>query len=282
VKNFFKDLGHRCGVVIESKSTSSVKKARDELVEKMGLRKPVMLFGDMGYIPWFSHFPDDYHFGGHTFVICGFNWGDTFLASDLDPKAIGTKKGFYATITMEQLEKARNSHHKPLPPKNTWLEFDFNGFHPPTPEDIYSSIRQTINDMLNPPISNAGIRGIRRTGREMQKWIRMFDEKTARAVLFNLHVFIDIGGTGGGIFRFMYARFLKEAAEITANPALSEISEIIEDSGRQFSETGKLFMNPESPYDMEDRIKQANNRLNDIANMETVAYKQLLRAIPSP
>ena len=32
VKNFFKDLGSRCGVVIESKSTSSVKKAREALV----------------------------------------------------------------------------------------------------------------------------------------------------------------------------------------------------------------------------------------------------------
>ena len=182
---------------------------------------------------------------------------------------------------MEQLKKVRNSPYKPFPPKNTWFEFDFGGFHPPTPEDIYSSIRQTINDMLNPPISNAGIRGIRRTGQEMQKWIRMFDEKTARLILFNIHIFIDIGGTGGGIFRYMYARFLREAAEIASNPALAEISEIIEGSGRQFSETGKLFKDPEPPYDLEDRISQANDRLNDIANMETVAYKQLLKAIPS-
>ena len=134
--------------------------------------------------------------------------------------------------------------------------------------------------MLNPPISNAGIKGIRRTGQEMQKWTRMFDEKTARMILFNTHIFIDIGGTGGGIFRFMYARFLKEASEITANPSLAEISEIIEGSGRQFSETGKLFKDYENAYDMEDRVQQASDRLNDIANIETVAYKQLLQAIP--
>ena len=280
VKNFFTDLGARCGVMIESKSTSSVKKARESLVEKMGLREPVMVFGDMAYIPWFSHFPDDYHFGGHTFVICGFNWGDTFLASDIDPKSSGIKKGFYAPITIEQLEKARNSLYKPFPPKNTWLEFDFSGYHAPRPEDIYSSIRQTINDMLNPPISNAGIKGIRRTGQEMKKWTKMYDEKSARMILFNIHIFIDIGGTGGGIFRFMYSRFLKEASAITSNPALAEISEIIEDSGRQFSETGKLFKDYETPYDMEERIIQATDKLNDIANVETIAYKKLLQAIP--
>jgi len=79
----------------------------------------------------------------------------------------------------------------------------------------------------------------------------------------------------------MYSRFLKEASEITSNPALAEISEIIEDSGRQFSETGKLFKNHEHVYDVEDRINQANDKLNDIANIETVAYKRLLQAIPS-
>ncbi len=280
VKNFFTDLGARCGVIIESKSTSSIHKARESLVEKMGLRKPVMLFGDMAYIPWFSHLPEDYHFGGHTFVICGFNWGNTFLASDIDPKSSGIKKGFYATITIEQLEKARNSPYRPFPPKNTWLEFDFSAYHPPRPEDIYSSIRQTITDMLNPPISNAGIRGIRRTGQEMKRWTRIYDENTLRMILFNIYIFIDIGGTGGGIFRFMYSRFLKEASAITSNPALLEISEIIEDSGRQFSETGKLFKDHEHNYDLEDRIKKASDKLNDIANIETVAYKKLLQVIP--
>jgi hypothetical protein len=83
--------------------------------------------------------------------------------------------------------------------------------------------------------------------KEMMKWTKMYDEKTARMILFHIHIFIDIGGTGGGIFRFMYSRFLKEASEITSNPALAEISEILEASGRQLS--------------------------------ETVAYKQLLQAI---
>jgi hypothetical protein len=40
-------------------------------------------------------------------------------------------------------------------------------------------------------------------------------------------------------------------------------------------------MNHEHVYDVEDRISQANDKLNDIANMETVAYKQLMQAIPS-
>ena len=88
VKNFFSDLGTRCGVRIESISTSSIKKSRMSLEEKLARQEPIMLFGDMAYIPWFSHFPDDYHFGGHTFVICGYDGRDTLLASDIEPQGL--------------------------------------------------------------------------------------------------------------------------------------------------------------------------------------------------
>jgi hypothetical protein len=135
-KEFFSDIGKRAGVKIEAKSTSSVKKAETLLLEKLSKKEPVMIYGDMGFLPWFD-LPKDYHFGGHTFIICGFDGEDTCLASDIDPKASGLKKGFYHPISLEQLRKARSSHYKPFPPKNTWLELDFKNFHSPRTEDIY-------------------------------------------------------------------------------------------------------------------------------------------------
>ncbi len=71
------------------------------------------------------------------------------------------KRGFYYPITLEQLRNARNSPYKPYSPKNKWLEFDFSDFHTSTIEDIYSSIKQTADLMLNPPIKNIGIKGIK-------------------------------------------------------------------------------------------------------------------------
>jgi len=43
--------------------------------------------------------------------------------------------------------------------------------------------------------------------------------------LFNLYIFIEIGGTGGGCFRYMYSRFLKESAKVTKNNQLMELAE---------------------------------------------------------
>ncbi|MCJ7666639.1 MAG: BtrH N-terminal domain-containing protein, partial [Actinobacteria bacterium] len=142
-KDFFNDIGKRTSVKIEIRSTASEKKAEEALLAKMEQKEPVMVFGDMGYLPWFD-FPKGYHFGGHTFVVCGYDGKDNLLTSDMDPKATGPKKGFYSSITLEQLRKARSSKYKPFPPKNTYLEFDFKKFRFPGKSEIYSAIRQNM------------------------------------------------------------------------------------------------------------------------------------------
>jgi hypothetical protein len=223
--------------------------------------------------------PEEYHFGGHTFVVCGYNGKDTVLASDMDQKASGLKKGFYYPITLEQLRKARGSKFKPFPPKNTYLEFDFSNFHKPTKKDIYSSIRQTIDVMLKPPISNIGVKGMRKTAKMLQKWPHMFSDYELRMNLFSLYIFIEIGGTGGGCFRYMYSRFLKEAAEITKNKKLEIASQMIHESGKLFTEIGLLFKESETVKDITDRIDKACELFEKIADKEEKTYQLLSEII---
>ncbi len=61
--------------------------------------------------------------------------------------------------------------------------------------------------MLNLPISNLGIKGIGRTADEIRKWKDLFDEREFRLNLFTLYVFIEIGGIGGGSFRYIFQVF---------------------------------------------------------------------------
>ena len=279
VKNFFQDLGRRTSVKIEVKSTSSEKKAESTLLEKLSKKIPVMVYGDMGFLPWFD-LPEGYHFGGHTFVVCGYDSKDTVLASDMDQKASGLKKGFYYRITLEQLRKARNSPYKPFPPKNTYLEFDFSAYHPPKEEDIYSSINQTVHSMLNPPISNFGVKGIRRSAKEITKWPNVFEEEELRMNLFTVYIFIEIGGTGGGCFRYMYSRFLKEAAETTSNKALEKAALMIFESGKLFSELGLLFKDSETATNLEERIREAEEKFIKIADVEEETFQYLAENIP--
>lgn len=280
VKNFFQDLGKRTSVTTELKSTSSEKKAERILLDNLLRKEPVMVYADMGFLPWFD-LPEGYHFGGHTFVICGYDGKDTVLASDMDQKASGLKRGFFYPITLEQLRKARNSPYKPFPPKNAYLEFDFSDYHPPKDEDIYFSINQTVHSMLNPPISNFGIKGIRRSAKEITKWPNLFNDKELRLNLFTIYIFIEIGGTGGGCFRYMYSRFLREAAEITSNKALEEAASMIFESGKHFSELGQLFDDAETATNIEERIRAAKEKFITIADMEEEAFQYLAENIPT-
>ncbi len=278
-KDFFNDIGRRTSVKIKVKSTTSEKKAEGALLEKLTRKEPVMVFGDMGYLPWFD-FPEDYHFGGHTFLVCGYDGEDTVLASDMDPKATGPKKGFFSSISLEQLRKARNSKYKPFPPKNTYLEFDFKNFRSPEKDWIYSAIKQNMESMLNPPISNLGIKGIRKTAGEIGKWKELFNERELRLNLFTLYIFIEIGGTGGGSFRYMYSRFLMEAAKITENNRLLEAAGMVNDSGKIFTKIGLMFKDAENVPDLDDRIKKAQALFLNVAEAEESAFSYLLENIP--
>jgi hypothetical protein len=277
-KDFFDDIGKRTGVDIRVISTSSVKKAESSLLEKLEQKEPVMLFGDMGYLPWFE-FPEEYHFGGHTFVVCGYDGQDTVLASDMDQRASGLKKGFYCPTTLEQLNRARSSPHKPFPAKNTYLEFDFSKYRQPTAEDIYSSIQQTVESLLNPPIKNIGVKGLRHSAKEIKKWSELFNDYDLRMNLFSIFIFFEIGGTGGGCFRYMYSRFLKEAAEVTRNDKLMDASVKIQKAGEMYTDIGLLFKEAEKIKDIDERITKASDIFLSIADLEEETFSELSQYI---
>jgi hypothetical protein len=273
-KGFFDDVGRRTGVRIRTVTTTSAKKAEEALLERLRKDEPVMLFADMGLLPWFD-FPQEYHFGGHSFVVCGFDGRDTVLASDMDSKAAGEKKGFYHPISLKRLKEARSSPYKPFPPKNIFLEFDFSDYHLPTAHDIYSSIGQTAESQLNPPIKNVGVKGIRYAAKEILKWPGQFSDSELRMNLFSLYVFIEIGGTGGGCFRYMYSRFLEESAAIAKNDSLLRPAGKIRRAGGLFSELGSSFKESEKAKDLDERIAKAGALLGAIADIEEDAYTEL-------
>lgn len=275
VKIFFTDIGKRTRTEIKLLTSTSPVRAENRLLEMVKDQKPVMVFGDMAYLPWFD-FPEEYHFGGHTFVICGYDGDKTLLASDIDPKASGLKRGIYSPITLEELKKARSSTYKPFPPHNAWLEFDFSKYRFPDEQDILGSIKQTARSMLNPPITNTGIKGFMRTAKEMLRWPSQFDDDNLKISLFNIYIYIEIGGTGGGCFRYMYSRFLKESSEILSDRVLSEASDLIFKSGIIFSEIAGLFKDMEHiNSNKETLIKEATFKFKQIAEIEENAFTLL-------
>lgn len=263
-----KTAGRRTGVRVESFQTNSARKAEKALLDMLAAGEPVMVHVDMGFLPYFD-LPEGYHFGGHVVVVAGY-----------DPKTrqvlIADRDEELHPVSMEDLEKARGSKFKPFPPRHTWYTFDFSGKRPPEPEEVRQAIREVVTAMLDPPITNLGVKGIRKAARRTLKWPEIMDEEELRYACFNIFIFIDAeGGTGGGIFRYMYSRFLRQAAEVTGDDRLIAVADEFQRIGDRWqvvAETFKLAVRADDPT---ATLLEIRSPLLELADLEEAAWSRL-------
>lgn len=79
--------------------------------------------------------------------------------------------------------------------------------------------------MLKTPLPLVGVRGIRLLSRQLAKWPDKLGEKQTILNLGHVIRMQEEIGTGGGGFRFIYAAFLQEAAEVLQNDKLIDLSQ---------------------------------------------------------
>lgn len=268
--------GRRTGVHVQRFATGSAKKAEQALLPMLEAGQPVMLLVDMGFLPYFKDLPEDYHFGYHVVVACGYDpQTREVLIADRDQPL--------HPISWEQLAKARGSKFKPFPPRHTWFNFDFSQKRDPTPEEVSEAIRQMCANMLEGPISNLGVAGIRKAARAIPKWPDTMDAEALRWACFNAFIFIDAeGGTGGGIFRYMLGRFLQEASVITGTDRLAEIGQDFEAIGDRWQEVAQIFREGSRLDDPNPILAKTTAPLMEIADLEESAWRKLLALAEAP
>ena len=259
--------GRRTGVRIDVHQTGSASKAERELLTALACG-PVMLKVDMGFLPYFK-LPEGYHFGGHVVVA---------MSADeaRGQVAIADRNQRLHTISLDDLAKARGSKFKPFPPCNTWYGFEFSGRHAPTADEIRAAIRECVAGMLEPPISNLGVAGIRKAGARVGQWCATMKPDELAFACFNAFVFIDAtGGTGGGLFRYMYGRFLAEAAKITGEPGLRSVARGMREVGDAWQQIATSFKKASAAKAPEPHLARCAAGLSQVAEQEQVLWTQL-------
>jgi len=260
--------GRRTGVVVESYTTSSARKAERTLLEMLDAGQPVMIYCDMGFLPYFDFGDKEYHFGGHAVVVCGYD-------AKTRQVLIADRDGVYP-VSMEDLAKARGSKYKPFPPLHKWYTFDFSHKRQPTADEVRQAIAEQTKGMLEPPISNIGVKGIRKAAKRALKWPDQMDKDELRFALFNAFIFIDAtGGTGGGIFRYMFSRFLREAAEITGDARLNESADAFQHIGDRWQGVAAIFKGGWEANDPAAVLPETTAPLIEIADLEKTAWGRL-------
>ena len=272
VEGLEKTVCRRTSVGVSVRTTSSLRTARTSLERLVDAQTPTMLYVDMGMLDYLG-LPDGYHFGAHTIVVVGSDGADGGLfVGDRDPE--------FHPIGWDELEQARSSTFKPFPPKNKWFEFDFSSYSPATPEDIRTAILECCDGMLSPPIANLGVRGIRTAATKAAKWPTIMDEESLRRTCVNAAIFIEpTGGTGGGIFRYLYARFLREVSPALADPALLPIADSFEAIGDRWEAAAAGLHTAAEAEAPEAALEPVVESLSEVAEAEERAWSDLEAAI---
>jgi len=174
--------GRRTGVRVEKHITSSSRKAEKSLLEMLETGQPVMMNVDMGFLPYFD-LPEDFHFGGHAIVVCGYD-------PEKKEVLIADRNKDLHPVSLEILAKARGSTHKPFPPQNMWFTFDFSQKRQPTTREIWAAIAEVCDNMLHGPISNIGVRGIQRAAKEILQWPKKMTSEEISWACFNTYILL--------------------------------------------------------------------------------------------
>ena len=202
-------------------------------------------------------------------MVCGYDpETDQVLVADRDEEL--------HQVSMEDLEKARSSTFKPFPPKNQWHTFDFAGKRAPTAGEVRQAILEQSQPMLEPPIRNIGVKGIRKAAQQVPKWPEKLDPNELQFALFNAYIFISpVGGTGGGCFRYMFSRFLRQAAIITGDARLEESAGEFQRIGDRWEELGEWFHKTSKADDPASLLGESAASLNALADQEEAAWGRL-------
>ncbi|KKN18116.1 hypothetical protein LCGC14_0959010 [marine sediment metagenome] len=205
------------GITLRKQSFTSADKGWEESKKLINQDIPLILRIDMGYLPYYE-FQDDYHFGGHTITLAGYD-------DEKDIAYVGdTIYEDFQKVPIETLKKGRNSTYGPsfMHPKNVQYSMQRrpDGKHPPLAAGVKLAIQKVVNNILRPSMSNIGLKGLKGFANSIKGWgekingliVKPSNEKTASPeLIFDLiYGNIETWGTGGAIFRNLYIEFLEE------------------------------------------------------------------------
>lgn len=157
------------------------------------------------------------HFGGHRIVLAGHDEarGVAFLADSERP---GIEE-----VPLDRLDRARASLAPPfVSPGRPWLEVDAPARPRPSAEALRDALRLQAREMLLDAGGVSGVSALERFAADLPRWPAEARDEADRAWCFRYaYQVIERRGTGGGLFRALYARFLREAE--AALPGLARL-----------------------------------------------------------
>lgn len=161
--------------------------------------RPVALLADLYYL---DHYGRSAHFPGHVVVLAGYD-ADTAWLSDTGFEEL-------QATSLEHLRDARHSRHPAYPLDGDMADIAGRVSADSLRRAAPAAVKRAALEMLEPSMGELqGLLALRRLVNELGAWPEVTEDwKWCARFLYQV---IERRGTGGGNFRAIYSRFLKEA-----------------------------------------------------------------------
>ena len=266
----FKRVMRELGITVVTRTFRTPEQAMDELDAILLQGIPVGLQTGAWWLPYF---PPAYrfHFNMHNLVVYD-RRADDYLISDpvfSEPVICSRTDLIKARFAKGALAPKGKMYYLTRVPET----IDFG-------QAAGNGIKAVAKAMLHYPLPIVGISGIRFLANRLQRWPRKLGDKKALLCLGQLIRMQEEIGTGGAGFRFIFAAFLQEAADLLAEERLREVSTqmtTIGDRWRYFAVVAAR--NCKGRADDNESFPAMADILRECAALEEALFKELDRLV---
>lgn len=219
------------------------------LLDHLKHGRPVIARVDLSELPyWNNH--GGAPFGGYFVNVVGYEAGQ-FTVSDAGFEQL-------QTISEEALSKARSSKRSPpINPENWCHVVDSVCGKADLAKVGYFAVDNCVREVLKPSINNLGMPGLKQFAAGVRNWshtktgtvtMQLWSDGANHAVpalfcqLVSLGRAIEVFGTGGGLFRPMWSRFLRIFGDLVGDERLLEAANTMGASAELWTTLGRNLL----------------------------------------
>jgi hypothetical protein len=266
-----KKISKRLNIKFYEQRFRSPKEGETALDEALRQGHPTAVQVDFFYM---SYMPEwqRVHINAHYIIVIGMN-GTSYLVSDsyfkeksqLDRQKMLTAR--FAGGVMAPMGTMFYTSHIPE-------QIDFK-------KPIITGIKKAAFNMTRLPIPFLGIKGIRKFAEKVVEWpslARDLEDLSDRVMKIN--IFLEDQGTGGGGFRYMYATFLQQAADIVNDGRLKDMSKEMMEIGDKWRNISYFAAKIGKNRDLgPERMRELSRMIYAQADLEQKFFTELYKLV---
>lgn len=211
-------------------------RAAKELDELVAKGVPVGLVVNLIGLKYLNDIGFELDYNGHHIVVIG-KEGSQYIIADMDYKLPNDD---YVTLDEARMPLVRFRDGISAPHGRMFYIDPLPANYAETVDlkpAIISGLKETCRNMLSIPMPWFGTKGIHFMAKDMRKWEKKHTPELIDLSLLWYYRLIEQAGTGGSGYRYIFADFLKESADIFQSEALAESSDIM----RKAADTWRVF-----------------------------------------